>query len=124
MVAVAHPRLFEPLPKWLLRDMSWIVADEDFTANADAIFELAAETFSRAALDAFPCLFRNGEPDPVSTDKLAEIHAKIDALLAATPDGFLTDDAVQAAGLTKQLLGYARKLNWQRPRLVDRHLFP
>jgi hypothetical protein len=120
VLLVAHSYMFERLPKAIVKDVAYVVIDEDFSPQGDAIFELSTESFGSNALSQAPVL-QEGEPDPEATAELKIIHDLVAALLERAQDGYLDPAAVAEHGPTVQQLNYAQHLNWKRHRDADMH---
>jgi hypothetical protein len=78
-------------------------------------FTLTVETFSQKALEQWPVLSEE-QPDQDASRLLGWTHEKIRAAFTACPDGYLTADALRAAGLDLVEIAQARKLEWRRQR--------
>lgn len=113
VVVAAHNFVFHRLAKRVWHDVGFVVIDEDFTTHGDRIFGLTVETFTKPALDLFPPRYQGNAAAPM-TGSLAKLHKALHEACEASPDGYLSEAALRAAGLTPALCIDARKLEWTR----------
>jgi transposase-like protein len=77
VVTVANTFAFERLPKSVLKNVAYVILDEDFSPVADAIGELSTDAFRKATIERWPALLgNNGEVDAEATDRTIHIVEK------------------------------------------------
>ncbi len=118
VVIVASAYLFEPLPRAVRENVGWIVVDEAFADRGDSIRGITLETFGPAALERFPVLDKR-EPNQDRTRRLGWLNAMLVEACSSSPDGYLSADALRAAGLTAEQADEAHRLTWRRKRAVE-----
>lgn len=116
LVIAAHNYQFDSLPKELRQDVAWVFVDEDFAALADTIFDLTLDTLAPESLARFPVLdTETQQVDLAATEELQQLHGMV-MQAARACEGYLTADALRAAGFTaiSDAPARMRALNWRR----------
>ena len=101
VIFAAHEYLTQSAPKEITKNVGIIVVDESFWQRALTFTELAVDGLA-AELEAFPVRDqKTDEIDEQGTARLADLLAKLQRALQATPRGeYLTKAALLAEGLT------------------------
>jgi DNA primase len=120
LIVCANNFTFEELPEPLRKDVGAVVIDEDFAALADRIFRLGLGVLDANVIHKFPVL-EHGKPDTSATvDLQAFLHTPLINATQACLGGYLTADALRAAGFTATTdAARMREQNWRRKVDVD-----